>query len=116
MASNGAELTSQRFKNKAAQLAAAGRALAAAGTFTQTYSTADRTLATPTSGDLVHSAVGGTANGTLVDCTASYSEAAVEENFKELATAFNLLRADVLDLAQFVNGLVDDLQAETIVS
>lgn len=115
-ATNGAELTNPRFLTRAAQIAAAGRAAANAGTFVQTYATADRTLVTPTASALVHSALDGTTDGTLVTCTGSYSQAAVEEDLKELATAFNLLRADLLDLAQFVNGLVDDLQAETIVS
>lgn len=79
--------------------------------YVQTYAIADRTHDAPTATVLVHSAVGGVANGTLVDCTASYSEAAVEENFKELATAFNLLLADVADLKQLVNSVIDDLQA-----
>lgn len=43
--------------------------------------------------DLVHTAVAGTTNGTLVDCTSSYSEAAVEENFKELAVKVNAILA-----------------------
>lgn len=52
----------------------------------------------PVTALLTHSAVGGTANGTLVDCTASYSEAAVEENFKELATKLNELIQDLTDI------------------
>lgn len=43
--------------------------------------------------DLTHSALGGTANDTLQDCTASYSEAAVEANFKDLATKVNQILA-----------------------
>lgn len=46
-----------------------------------------------TEADLVHTAVAGTTNGTLVDCTSSYSEAAVEENFKELAVKVNAILA-----------------------
>ena len=79
--------------------------------YTQTYSTADKTHASPTATALVHTAVGGTANGTLVDCTSSYSEAAVEENFKECATTINLLIDDIADLKQLVNSVIDDLQA-----
>lgn len=89
--------------------------VATATAYTQTYSTAERTIAALTATALTHSAVGGTANGTLVDCTASYSEAAVEENFKELATAFNLLLADHTDLLQAFTALIDDLQARKIV-
>lgn len=78
--------------------------------YTQTYATADKTHAAPTATTLTHTAVGGTADGTLVDCTSSYSEAAVEENFKELATTINLLIADVADVKQLVNSVIDDLQ------
>jgi len=79
--------------------------------YTQTYSTADKTHANPTATALTHSAVGGTADGTLVDCTNSYSEAAVEENFKECATAINAIIVDLADLKQLVNSVIDDLQA-----
>lgn len=79
--------------------------------FTQTYSTATTTVPAPTSSQLTHTAVGGTANGTLVDCTSSYSEAAVEENFKELATMSNLIQADVVANRQLINALIDYLQA-----
>lgn len=116
MATNGAELTNPRYASRAAQLAQANRRTAAPTAYTQTYATADRTVAALTATALTHSAVGGTANGTLVDCTATYSEAAVEENFKELATAFNLLLTDHTDLLQAFTALVDDLQANGVVS
>lgn len=86
-----------------------------ATTFTQTDSTADATIAAPTATTLTHSAVGGTADGTLVDCTGTYSEAAVEENFKECATSINLLIADVRDNKSAINSIIDALQARGIV-
>lgn len=84
--------------------------------YTQTYATADKTHAAPTATALTHTAVGGTADGTLVDCTSSYSEAAVEENFKEVATTINLLITDLADLKQLVNSVIDDLQAFGLVA
>lgn len=84
--------------------------------YTQTYSAASRTHPNATATTLTHTAVGGTADGTLIDCTSSYSEAAVEENFKELATSVNLLIADVASLKQVVNQIIDDLETTGIVS
>jgi hypothetical protein len=77
---------------------------------TQTYSTASATHSNPTATALTHTAVAGTTDGTLVDCTGTYSEAAVEENFKELAVAINNLITDVANTKQFLNQVVDQLQ------
>jgi hypothetical protein len=77
---------------------------------TQTYSTASATHSNPTATALTHTAVAGTTDGTLVDCTGTYSEAAVEENFKELAVAINNLITDVANVKQFLNQVVDQLQ------
>lgn len=51
----------------------------------------------PVCATVTHSAVAGTTNGTLVDCTGTYSEAAVEENFKELAVKLNEVIAILQD-------------------
>ncbi len=69
--------------------------------YTQTYSTADRTHANATSADLATTAATqttpfGFASGAQADA---------------IATQFNALRVDVLDLKQLVNSLIDDLQA-----
>jgi hypothetical protein len=80
---------------------------------TQTYSTADATLATPTAAGLT--AASGTADGTVADVGGAFSQTTLNNNFQDVATAYNALRADVLDLAQFVNSLVDILQAQKFV-
>lgn len=82
-------------------------------TLTQTYSTADATLATPTAAALTAST--GTADGTVDDVGGAFNQTTLNNNFKECADQINKLRADLLDLAQFVNSLVDGLQAAKLV-
>jgi outer membrane murein-binding lipoprotein Lpp len=72
--------------------------------YTQTYSTADRTVANATVsalGDLVATNGGWGANS--------------EVNFDKIATAVDALAADVLQLKKVVSALVDDLQEAGVV-
>ena len=73
---------------------------APANTYTQTYSTADRTVANPTA----------TAPGDLVATESSGWGANSEANFDKIGTAIDALVADNLDLRQAVSALIDDLQ------
>lgn len=82
--------------------------------YTQTYSTTDKTHSNPTATALVLTAMGGTADGTLVDVGNTMSgdvSAAIEENFKECGTAINALIVDLADVKALVNSVIDDLQA-----
>lgn len=76
-------------------------AVARPSAYTQTYSTADKTHANFTSADLATTA----ATQTTPWGFASQAQA------ENIATQFNLLRADVADLKQLVNALIDDAQA-----
>ena len=67
-------------------------------TYTLTYSTVDRTLATPTA-----TAVGALGNGT--------NGASSTGNFDKIATAIDALIVDNLDLRKIVAALVTDLKA-----
>ena len=73
---------------------------APANTYTQTYSTADRTVANPTA----------TAPGDLDATESSGWGASSEANFDKIGTAIDALVADNLDLRQAVTALIDDLQ------
>ena len=73
---------------------------APANTYTQTYSTADRTVANPTA----------TAPGDLVATEGSGWGANSEANFDKIGTAIDALVADNLDLRQAISALIDDLQ------
>ena len=68
--------------------------------YTQTYATADKTHANATSADLVTTAVTQTT-------PFGFAGAAQGDN---IATQFNALRVDVLDVKQLVNSVIDDLQ------
>jgi hypothetical protein len=87
---------------------------ASATALTQTYSTADATLATPTSADLtgISSSTTGTA---LAEPSAAYTQSEMQQNFRRIQDQYVKLRADHLDLAQFVNALVDELQKSKLV-
>lgn len=78
----------------------------AAGAMTQTYATADATLGTPTA------AATATTGATLVT-PAGYTTTAQAD---AIVTNLNALRNDVLDLAQFVNALVDKLQSVGLIT
>lgn len=89
------------------------------GTLTQTYATANATHAARTAADLTEnsSAIGGTNDGdipALVD-PAGDSGASVIAGIRENATMINALRADQVDTAQFLNSLVDELQARGVI-
>jgi hypothetical protein len=65
--------------------------------YTQTYSTADKTHANFTSADI----------GAFTGGSTGFLDAAERDNVR---TQFNALRADVADVKQLVNSLIDDLQ------
>ena len=69
--------------------------------YTQTYATADKTHSNATSADLVT---------TAVTQTTPFGFAGAAQG-DAIATQFNALRVDVLDLKQLVNSVIDDLQA-----
>lgn len=69
--------------------------------YTQTYSTADKTHANFTSADLATTA-------TTQTTPYGFATQAQGDN---IATQFNLLRADLADLKQLVNSMIDDLQS-----
>jgi hypothetical protein len=85
-------------------------AVARASAYTQTYSTADKTHANPTAVAVTDN-TGGTANTTLQNIGAAYSQAEVANNFADLAAQHNALVADLADLKQLCNSMIDDLQA-----
>ncbi len=76
----------------------------AGSTYTQTYSTADRTHGTPTAAAVVTTAA-----------TSSTPFGYAEAQANAIVTAINALRADHLDLAQLVNAIIDDLQSRSII-
>lgn len=78
------------------------------GTYTQTYSTADRTHANPTASTLTMADGAGTNDNTIGAITA---DASVIAAFQELVDEINKLIADVADIKQLGNSVVDDLQA-----
>jgi len=87
--------------------------------YTQTYSTADKTHANLTSATLTDN-TSGTANTTLqalADGTTWANDvAAVRNNFADLAASNNAIIADLTDLKQLVNSVIDDLQALGLVA
>lgn len=76
--------------------------------YTQTYSTANKTVAAPTATTLTVADGAGTNDGTIGAITA---DASVIAAVQELAAAVNALIADDLDNRQTVTALIDDLQA-----
>lgn len=78
--------------------------------YTQTYSTVDKTHANPTAVALTD-ATGGTADQTVADVTASFSQSVLNNNFADIADEINKLVADVADVKQLLNSVVDDLQS-----
>lgn len=78
-------------------------------TMTQTYATADATHAAMTSADLTGIATSTTGTA-LAAPSAGYVQAEQQQNFRRIQDQFNASRADILDLKQFVNSVVDELQ------
>lgn len=81
-------------------------------TYTQTYSTADRTHAAPTATALTVADGAGTNDGTIPAIT---NNATTITAVQELAAAINALIVDLADTKQLVNSVIDDLQAVGIV-
>ena len=77
------------------------------GAYTQTYATADKTHANPTAATLTVSDGAGTNDGTIGAIT---GDASVIAAVQELADQINKLVADVADVKQIVNSVIDDLQ------
>jgi hypothetical protein len=83
--------------------------------YTQTFATADKTMAARTAAALTNN-TGGTVSTTLAAITAgaAYTQAdmlAVKNALASLADQVNKQRTDDLDTANVVNSIVDDLQA-----
>lgn len=87
-----------------------------ASAYTQTYATADKTHANPTSATLTDNS-GGTGGTTLAAIAGGGAgcENATKDAVASLAAQVNALRVDLLDAKQFINSVVDDLQAIGIV-
>ena len=80
----------------------ANTAVVKAGAYTQTYSTADKTISNPTAvavGDLGNGASGASSTG----------------NFDKIEVAIDALIADNLDLRKAITAIIDDLQAVGLV-
>ena len=77
-------------------------------TYTQTYSTADRTHANPTAAVLTVADGAGTNDNTIGAITDNTTTIAAVQ---ELADEINKLVADVADVKQAINAIIDDLQA-----
>ena len=78
--------------------------------YTQTYSTANKTHAARTAAALTDNS-GGTVSTTIAYIAATYSQFVIGNAFASLADQHNKLRNDMLDTAQALNSLIDDLQA-----
>jgi|TARA_Y100000034_G_scaffold115229_1_gene152179 hypothetical protein len=87
---------------------------APANTYTQTYSTADRTVANATTAALTLSNMtDGSANNTLENIGSTSGgdvSGAIEKNFDKVGDEVNSLITDVDDIRQTVSALIDDLQ------
>lgn len=85
-----------------------------ASAYTQTYSTADKTHAAPTAVALTVGTLTGTADGAMEVVGATNGgdvSGAIMNNEKELFTQINAAVADIADVKQLVNSVIDDLQA-----
>lgn len=80
--------------------------------YTQTFSTADKTIANATAAVLTVTDGAGTNNGTIDAITA---DASVIAAVQELADQINKLIADGADLRQGLTAVIDDLQAANVV-
>lgn len=84
----------------------------APSTYTQTFSTADRTVANATAATLTVTDGAGTNDGTIGAIT---DNASTISAVQELADQINKLVADNADLRQAITAIIDDLQAQKIV-
>jgi hypothetical protein len=78
--------------------------------FTQTYTTASHTQNNLTSATLTDNS-GGSSNTTLESIGSSYSQSAIRNNFADLAAMVNKDTADILNIKQVLNAVIDDLQS-----
>ncbi len=82
----------------------------AGGPFNQAgYPTADTTIAALTAAVLTHAF--GTADGTVTDVGAAFNQTTLNDNFKELTDQHAKLLADLVDVKQALNALIDVFQA-----
>jgi hypothetical protein len=77
--------------------------------YTQTYATATRTHSNPTAVSVTDN-TGGSADTTLQSIGASYSQTEVRNNFADLAAQHNALVADLANVKQLLNQVIDDQQ------
>lgn len=91
---------------------------AALSAYTQTYSTANRTVAAPTSAVLTYPGSGNLFDAVAADLlinvrtdSTANAVADIVVNLKSIADALNQLIADDLDNRQAINSIIDDLQA-----
>ena len=86
-----------------------------ASVYTQTYATADRTVAAATAQALTSN--GASANAVLVDVTTATlaDPVKINANFDDVAARIAELIADDLDVRQAINALIDDLQTARVV-
>lgn len=86
--------------------------------YTQTYSTADRTVAAVTSHTITDNSAGTpstSAIAALADGTTYATDvAAIRNNFATLAAELALVKADLLAMKKNDNAIIDDLQAKGI--
>jgi hypothetical protein len=85
-------------------------AIARPSAYTQTYTTTSKTVADLTSATLTDSTTG-TANTTVQDVTAAFSQTILNNNFADLVAQVNALRADLVATKNNLNSALDDLQA-----
>ena len=78
--------------------------------YTQTYTTASKVIANPTSAVLTDSTTG-TANTVVQEVTVAFSQAILNNNFADLTAQINALRADSISNKNNITSLLDDLQA-----
>lgn len=88
------------------------KGLVKGGTYTQTYATANRTHDNPTAATLSAADGPGTNDNTIGAITA---DASVIAAVNEIVDEINKLVADMADIKQLVNSLIDDLQAGNLV-
>ena len=77
--------------------------------YTQTYSATSRTHDNLTSATLTDS-TGGTANTTVVAISGTSDDATLNDNFADLTTQINALRADLINVKNILNQVIDDDQ------
>lgn len=81
--------------------------------YTQTYSTTTKTHANPSAVTLTSGA--GTPAGGTTDVGAAFSQSTLNNNFATLVTAINALVADLANVKQVLNAVIDDAQALNLV-